>query len=149
MNYNHIGCEYLVGAVKTDTRKYIVKRIVEKIKELNLDFDAIAFRGMSGAIIAPIVANELNKDLLMVRKSDGNHSGFELEGNRNSQNYIIIDDLIATGKTINSILSVVKNRTSSNCLGIFLYAAGSDFAVNKTFATCTLPVWHLFCYDME
>jgi len=51
--------------------KASVKDGVANLKPRRHLFDAIAFRGMSGAIIAPAIAARLNKPVLMVRKDGG------------------------------------------------------------------------------
>lgn len=67
-------------------------------------FDRIAFSGMSGAMIAPAVACELGKTLVMVRKSsDKTHSSFKVEGELLRGNYVIIDDQISSGRTVRRI----------------------------------------------
>ncbi len=77
-------------------------------------FDAIAFAGMSGAIIAPMVAYKLNKPLIVVRKesdtsiSGNSHSSRMVEGCIFARTYLIIDDFIDTGNTIKRIIDQIK-----------------------------------------
>jgi adenine/guanine phosphoribosyltransferase-like PRPP-binding protein len=83
-------------------------------------FDSLAFRGMSGAVIAPPVAIALKKHLIMVRKpEEPTHSDFPVEGNINSRKYIIIDDFMSSGKTARAIIeAVAKFAPQANCLGV-------------------------------
>lgn len=119
MNDLYIQTVYLRSAIEIGERKKTVNKLVKFIKSLNLEFDAIAFRGVSGALIAPIVADKLGKGLVIVRKKKENsHSYQETEGYVRSEKYIIIDDIMDSGTTIKEI---VKNL-SSKCVGCFLYA---------------------------
>lgn len=109
-----------------ETVKSTVKRIRQFIKK-NGRFDAIAFTGTSGAALAYIVANKLNVGLICVRKGDNSHYRGKVEGMRNANQYIIIDDFIDSGKTIKTIIgSVKKFSPGAKCLGIFLYDEGYD-----------------------
>ena len=91
-----------------------VKRILKGVK-----FEAIAFRGNSGALIAPIVALHLKKTLIMVRKTtEGTHSYKMVEGDWAAKRYIIVDDCIDTGKTARVIQREIKTWSSAECLGV-------------------------------
>jgi adenine/guanine phosphoribosyltransferase-like PRPP-binding protein len=95
-------------------------------------FDAIAFRGMSGALIAPSVAAILDKPLIMVRKSTNNtHSWRKVEGFMPSigmHQYVIIDDFIASGNTIKDIIRDIRNEnTNLECLGVATYLRNSRY----------------------
>jgi orotate phosphoribosyltransferase len=105
-----------------------VRRAKRAIKGLR--FDAIAFSGMSGALVAPSVAMSLRKPMILVRKqSDDCHAGGgAVEGALDAETYIIIDDFISSGDTLKRIhASVVKASEHSYrarkiaCVGIYLY----------------------------
>ena len=124
----HIGCSWLEPALNPSLRKKTVKRIIETINVLvgSDKFDAIAFRGMSGALIAPAVAAKLRKNLIMVRKTDGSHSGYDMEGETNVANYIIVDDLIASGATVDAIIQKINSKRQIDkpepkCIAIILF----------------------------
>jgi orotate phosphoribosyltransferase-like protein len=103
--------------------------VIKLIELSKIEFDTIVFRGMSGALMAPIVAHQLEKFVTICRKpSDDSHAGCgRLEGHVGMKKYIIFDDFISSGKTIQSILDTIKdhyefeNETEPNCVGIFLY----------------------------
>ena len=105
---------YLTSALSNPQE--IVEWIVEQTEYI--DFDTIVFRGMSGALIAPIVAYKLKKALLMVRKDhdNDNHSERKFEGNVNLVNFIVIDDLISCGGTMKSIFDHVYHNVVTHCL---------------------------------
>jgi hypoxanthine phosphoribosyltransferase len=114
--------------------------VAASIKALSkISFDAIAFTGMSGALVAPSVAYALNKPLIMVRKpNDGSHAVKQynvlVEGALEVSSYVIIDDFYCTGKTLHYIVQSIKeqrnkiltgtaraNNSDICCVGIFLY----------------------------
>lgn len=102
---------YLNEALGLKQRKQTVKKLCECIKKSGIKFDSIAFTGMSGALIAPLVAYKLKKNLVMVRKpSDKNHSSMTVEAENVGKRYIIIDDLIFSGKTIINLVKTVKDN---------------------------------------
>lgn len=88
-------------------------------------FEAIAFRGMSGAVVAPLLAYSMNKSLIMVRKPEdkySSHATLPVEGDINAANYIIVDDCVATGRTIRTILAEVEIfAPEAQCIGVLLY----------------------------
>ena len=121
-----INSEYLKDVLEHRRITRTVKALVALIKHSQVQFSTIVFRGMSGALIAPIIAYKMHKQIAVARKTgDGNHSSLALEGHSNFKHYIIIDDFIATGNTINTILNIVKkyNPHALECQAIFCYRA--------------------------
>ena len=125
-----MNTEYLHDVMTGQGISNKATHLIRKIKESGVDFDAIAFRGMSGALISPVVAARLNKKVIVCRKTtDNSHSSYETEANFSDiKRYIIIDDFMETGKTIRVILNQVRRanmtksgRGRSKCVGVFLY----------------------------
>lgn len=126
---------YIKEALSIRGRKDVCARLISAIKHSGLEFQGIATCGISGAIIAPIIANALDKSLIIVRRDvSGSHAGYLVEETIREDgilinSYIIIDDLICYGNTIKRIITNiqnVKNHESmglslSKCVGIFLY----------------------------
>lgn len=96
----------------------VVRLVTKLIKDSGVQYDSIAFRGMSGALLCPILSLRLRKKMIMVRKGEKTHSGFKVEGVTEGSRYIIVDDLIVTGRTIDAIISSLPE---SECVGIFLW----------------------------
>jgi hypothetical protein len=86
--------------------------VLESIALLSpIEFDTIAFIGLSGAVVAPIIAYEMGKELLMIRKSGGadkSNSGQWIEGNVGAKRVVIVDDLISSGKTISQVMHALR-----------------------------------------
>jgi len=120
---------YLEDGLEKSSARKVIRGMKNLIVKSNLKFDAIAYTGCSGALVAPTIAYLLNKHLIVVRKDEGAHSFNRVEGyvNKNEPiNYIIIDDFIETGKTINTIYEKIADAAGnlpSNIIlkGIFLW----------------------------
>lgn len=125
MAIRHSICsEYLKEALTPKSTKKLVKAAVTLLKQY--DFDAIAFRGISGALIAPLLAYKLNKSLLVIRKpketGDASHSAMRVEGDQRVQRYIIIDDFQCSGKTVEAIITDVHDfAPDARCSGALFY----------------------------
>jgi orotate phosphoribosyltransferase len=111
--------------------KKVVARAAKKIKKLQktLKFDAIAFRGQSGAGIAYPVSMVTGIPLIHVRKETckGTH-GQPVEGpNYRVKRYVILDDFIGQGTTVNTIIKKIDRQCRQDdldpmtCVGILLY----------------------------
>lgn len=99
-----------------------VDRVVAALTPWKDEFDCIAFRGMSGTLVASPVTYLMDKYPLMVRKADGNHSSRVVEGPDNLSRYVIVDDFICSGNTIAVIENMVKEHNQqANCVAICLY----------------------------
>lgn len=118
-----IETAYLDALSAKNLQSYIA-RMVDLLFTHSHEFDAIAFRGVSGALIAPSVAATLGKELLLVRKpNERAHTYSKVEGVKGeAQRYIILDDFISAGSTVNSILEAVREFDSGHkCVAIALY----------------------------
>ena len=125
----------------------VVKRTVNMIQSTGIRFDAIAFRGFSGAIVAPAVAMLFGKPLMLIRKETRNSHGEIYEGSKRvNLRYIIIDDFIATGKTLEAIMQVVNRHVfNAHLVAVFFYNGASmhtyeafDFAHEQQ-----IPIYYL------
>lgn len=115
-NYNSVA-HHLSRFIKPAEAKVIVKNCIKFLKKI--EFDAIAFRGLSGALIAPSIAMEMGKELIAVRKTKGDHSSNMVEGDRNARTYVIVDDFIGSGNTVLKMLDeIAKYAPGAECIGV-------------------------------
>ncbi len=49
-----------------------------------------------------------------------------VEGDVSAQQYIIVDDFIASGKTVNNIIECMSKETKAVCVGMIMYAYYAD-----------------------
>lgn len=80
-------------------------------------FDSIAIRGMSGAMVGPIVAAKLGKEITIIRKPGTSHAD-EITGLIGGK-YIILDDFIEYGDTVQIIKKTLHKKME--IVGIYLY----------------------------
>ena len=115
---------YLSSALDRRWRQATIEWVAAQIATHFPDCDAIAFRGVSGALIAPSVADKLGKHLIVSRKAnDDSHSIYDVESSSTKvKNYAIVDDLIGTGNTLRTIRFTIENTfPKARCVGVVLY----------------------------
>lgn len=132
MNLGHSGYLTEIYDVPIKYRR-LVKRISKRLITLRkkTKFEAIAFRGSSGAALAYPISVELGIPLIHIRKVDEDSHGQAVESSNNIKNYIIIDDVICSGSTMNAIIEAMKIQESRvdgifvtpKCIGIVLYSS--------------------------
>lgn len=116
-NFTHAG--YHKVSMRPDRLKKL-RPVIRKILS-RYEFEAIAFRGLSGALLAMPIAIALDKSLLMVRKeTDQCHSTYlPVQGDTNTKRYIIIDDFKSSGSTAQAIRDAVRAfAPQAECLGV-------------------------------
>jgi len=108
------------------TPETVVSIIKSAKRELcHMEFDSFAFSGFSGALVAPVLAMNLNKTMIHVRKESdlrNSHAYRLLEGDFDAKKYIIIDDFIGSGNTVDYIISTI-NKKWADCVN---YWASAD-----------------------
>jgi hypothetical protein len=99
-----------------------------KLRE-KIDIQAIAYTGSSGAAIAFPLAIAYELPIIYVRKPNEQSHGSEVECNYTEEleNYVIVDDFIATGKTVERVIKCIKDRAKKfywdgpECIGVFVF----------------------------
>jgi|SRR5579864_2987186 len=131
----HDSAPWMRDAVTREGVTRIVADAVEKLRDLN--FDTIAFRGMSGALIAPIIAHQLGKEIAMIRKEGvTTHSVCSYEGYKEVKRYVIVDDFVSTGDTIAKIMEAMRRHNGS---GIKLAAVYTYYGIWSSKAGLHIP----------
>ena len=100
--------------------KEYVDRAIKHMSTIKEPYDTVAFCGMSGALVAPMIALALNKELVLVRKKgDKCNSQYKVEGNGDVKRYIIVDDFVSSGRTVGHIQrSLYKFSPKAECVGV-------------------------------
>ena len=104
-----------------------VARIIETIRATESVYH-IAVCGMSGAVVGGLVSAFCELPLTIIRKeSDVHHSSYNVQGcSINSEkSYVIVDDLIDSGKTIRLIADKLEKELC-RCVGIIVYCEEFD-----------------------
>jgi hypoxanthine phosphoribosyltransferase len=99
-----------------DVRKLpkTVDKLARAIRRHNLKFNAVAFRGMSGALVVPMLCLKLRKGMICCRKKSEESHSAAAEGYMGGGNYIIVDDFINSGTTISGIITAIEDWQKQN-----------------------------------
>ena len=122
--YNPIGADSaLYGWVGLDSAEFAERMKLASIRfralKKELKFDAIAFCGSSGCAVAFTLAAKYKIPLIYVRKTyEKCHSRSKVEcNNKNVQvkKYLIVDDFVDTGGTVDYIVSTITKYAKAAC----------------------------------
>jgi hypothetical protein len=135
--YGRVNSRYIKDGLELGKEEVIDKLIAQLQHK---QFDAVAFRGVSGALVAPVIAYMMKKPLIAVRKDEPSHadrgriveSGIE----QDEFTYIIVDDFVSTGTTLAVVMAeIAKVFPKAKCLGAALwYDTGSTSPTCPTIA---------------
>lgn len=116
------GASHTCHVLNHKERNRIIIKAVCDLRKIADTFDSIACCGVSGLLVAPQVCEILNKNLVIIRKqNEKRYSDFCVEG-ANPGRYVILDDLVCSGKTIKHIMySIKEENTRSLCVGAYFY----------------------------
>jgi adenine/guanine phosphoribosyltransferase-like PRPP-binding protein len=116
------GASHTSRVLNHKYRNTVIIKAVCELRKISDDFDSIACAGISGLIVVPQIAELLQKNIVIIRKdSDERYSEFVIEGVTPFK-YIIVDDLICSGKTVRHIKNTIKAETPrSHCIGVYCY----------------------------
>lgn len=117
--------DYLGKFFYEDERDELL-RLAEKILS-DIEFDIIVVRGVSGLLWGTPLAIKMRKGLCVVRKEESTHSCYGVEGivPEQGDKYIVVDDLIDTGDTIQKIIDSID---SGKFMGAYLCHGSAYFA---------------------
>jgi orotate phosphoribosyltransferase-like protein len=115
-------CDHLKKVLERRLTYNVLAKCLDELA--SLDFDALAFSGMSGALVAPVLSHLMGKELIMVRipGTPNCHSTLPVEGYSGSKRYVIVDDLVGGGRTCSRIIRGVKLfAPQAELIGFMLY----------------------------
>lgn len=102
----------LMSTRSLSNRIHMISDAVDTFKRI-ADIDSIAFCGSSGSAAAFHLAMKHDLGLIYVRKKDEHSHGWSVEINEPCGRYIIVDDFISSGRTIQWIVSQINERVTS------------------------------------
>ena len=119
-----IVSQYLHELYRPKDLQHLIRKIRRALQYIR--YDAIAFRGTSGAAVAFPLSVDLGKPLLHVRKK-GCHCREKVEGQVDAKTYVVIDDFVSSGATLREIkkqINLVHKRYKEplpKCVAVVLY----------------------------
>lgn len=141
---------YLIQALEPHNLRMHAQSLTCAIETYNSGYDAIAVSGNSGSIMAGILSINLDKPIIVVRKGESCHGeqvelpSLNWDGTNFTEQprrYIIVDDGISSGATIQRILSNIGTEVVRMnevlpefdllCTGIFCYNQEFIGTMNK------------------
>jgi len=153
-----IHSSYLSGLIEPKTLKLIVDTIVGKMTEdlvQGLAFDAIAVRGTSGTVVGGALSLATGLPLVIVRKpGDGTHSSYQIECDDSFKRYVIIDDLISSGATMQHIVNAIndapfQNQGRKSLVKVYLYAQDTQPQFSSMEKFGLVPVYAFKPYERD
>jgi orotate phosphoribosyltransferase-like protein len=127
-----IECGYGWTTFKPETWTKKLQACAKKVASLQKKhkIDALAYTGSSGAAAAYVLGVALDLPVVYVRKKGESSHGNKVEANTSKpiSNYLIIDDFICSGATVESVVKGIEKYAKDNhvkppnCVGVFLYA---------------------------
>jgi adenine/guanine phosphoribosyltransferase-like PRPP-binding protein len=133
---------YLRPVYETDQLKISVKQSAKIIKKIKAN--AIAFCGYSGSVFAGALSYALDMPTIAVRKRVDRN--FELCPTFGSlaNKYVIVDDLIDSGQTMDFIIEQVKQFNPKACpVGIILYAGDEYDDGSHAWGKDAIPIFRI------
>ena len=157
---HYVPSGYLKSSVHPGERRKVTRRVLKQVREAwntgHLpDFDAMAVSGYSGALMVGPVAERLNKQIIVARKTTDDCHGGKVEGVLAGEdswgsgikvevpdrghplgfNYVIFDDFISMGNTVRRIHNDMEaHRAEATLVGIVLWNASPEiykFMIDK------------------
>lgn len=130
---------YLHRVFRPEDFQASVKCMLRKVSEVYevMPFEALAFSGQSGAAIGYILAYTLQFPMILVRQDQDpchhvklflndpirNPALRYLEGEVDAASYLIVDDQIEKGRTVDLVVNRIQSyNPSARCAGVVLYS---------------------------
>lgn len=103
----------------------------------------VVVRGISGMSIAFAIANRLNLEVGVVRKPGETTNSYNaVEGYLPTGKFLIMDDFVGMGRTVNTILEVIKKESpNAVCVGLVLHSCGSKNQFESQWPT--IPIYRI------
>jgi phosphoribosylpyrophosphate synthetase len=131
---------YLKHVFDNNDLRILVDNVSKQCKSIVEDYNVktgqelcrigLVGRGLSGALVIPSIALNLNWPFVMVRKrQDFSHSYNEVEGDYNFSHYIFVDDFVSSGHTLACVNdSMLIALPQTKIIGCVLYYTASALA---------------------
>jgi hypothetical protein len=114
-----------------------------------VEFDTFVCRGLSGILVAPLLARAMSRNFLIVRKErDDTHSSCAVEGTFGHR-WVFLDDFISTGSTFDACRTAVAKHITvpHELIGAYQYQTPPhDWSNENPMPQKTAANWGRFRY---
>lgn len=136
----HVSTDYLEDVFNPELFQRMVPNVIKTARDIHeyTPYEAIAFTGTSGSAVGFILGYTLNIPIICIRKLDQD-THYKLwscederafEGFNKPTRYLIVDDGICSGRTVERIMEVINaNCGKCRCVAMLMFNQGG----NKTF----------------
>ncbi len=99
----------------------------EHLRDFECQFDGFIGTGVSGAAVVSLLGYHFNKPFAIVRKDDGSHSWTRVETSAVDGRFLIVDDLVASGRTMVNIVRAMKREMDNvQVVGAWMYQGNAQ-----------------------
>ena len=125
----HVGNACLDGAFEDPNR--LAADASQALR--GVQFDTMVGTGFSGALVVPILARVMGKNILLIRKpGDSHHHGTAIAEGDLGDRWVFVDDGIATGTTYRRVHKAIHELSTAHGVhpqfaGAYIYGHGPFF----------------------
>ncbi len=105
-NRNHAG--YLDCLFDEKLREQSIEKIKSALIPKAHLYNGIIVTGVSGMGLGFVLARELKKKIVILRKGESCHSSWHIENLDDKDKLVFLDDFISSGKTLNTVYSNIN-----------------------------------------
>lgn len=118
-----VRSSFMTSVFDAGRREEAILNATVALSSLPLNNLTLVGTGLSGAMMLTLLSHHTKTPCTLVRKKNSSsHSNLEIEGEMDFDDYVIIDDQIDTGATIEHITNVIKSKNPrARLAGILLY----------------------------
>lgn len=122
----HLNCLF-----DSDRFEIALSMMKQTLKAVDKEYNGFVVRGVSGMGFGFILARELGKKVVVVRKNEKTHSHWNVENLGYNDNLVWIDDFVESGETGRSVDTAItrsNNLYDQGCtiVGALMYDAPDD-----------------------
>ncbi len=140
-----IYCDNRILPSHLDAREKVVNAFLEKIKEENLEFDAVAGVSTGAIAFGALIADRLNKPYAYIRPKERTHgAGKQVEGDlKKDCKVLIIEDLFSTAGSSIAALKAMRKEVTENVVGIMAISTYQFPMAEKNLKEANVNWWTL------
>jgi adenine/guanine phosphoribosyltransferase-like PRPP-binding protein len=106
----------------------VIRNAKINLRRAKVDYDTLVGTGFSGGLIVPMLARELDKNFVLIRKPrDNSHHSGQMVGLL-GERWIFVDDFVSSGRTRNRVQRIIKKQAAdkfheTTYVGSYCYGA--------------------------